>query len=63
MRKFFCLSCDFVWNDLDYDCCPDCKSTDVMDDGDTTDIVEPSDFDGHFEGDFPQRYLQDDTGE
>jgi len=65
MKKFFCLSCNHVWNDLDYVCCPQCKSTDVLDDGETTELVEPSDFDhGHFEGDMvTPGYLQDDTGE
>lgn len=62
MKKFFCLSCDNVWNDLDYVCCPKCKSTDVLDDGDTD---EPYDFgDGHYEGGFMRNnYFQDDSGE
>ena len=60
MKRFWCAACDTVWNGVEWDHCPHCASLDILDDG----LPELPDFDnGHFEGNFPQQYFQDDSGE
>lgn len=67
MRDYFCMTCDHAWCDLDYVCCPKCKSKDILDGGESDRDTEIADIDGHYEGDMISRsienYFQDDTGE
>ena len=70
MKKFFCMACDYIWDDLDHEGCPECGSREVADGGETADLGGLADFEhGHFEGDLfssgPKSlgYHQDDTGE
>jgi hypothetical protein len=65
MKKFFCLSCENIWNDEKPTCCPECGSKDDYCVSANIDD-EPSDFpDGHYEGEFKGLSFShdDDSGE
>lgn len=60
MREFFCITCNYVWHDLDHEGCPECCSTDVIS-VDKSDDVQ--DYDGHFEGSFLGHMYDNDLGD
>ncbi len=67
MKKFLCLDCDYIWDDLDADHCPECGHEEFVSDGAQSEVA---DFDhGNFEGDLFSAdhkvlgYHQDDSGE